>query len=58
LLPCCAQDHTTKESRGFAFVRFFDKRDAEVGGGRGGATRRRGAACGVRGAARRGALLS
>jgi hypothetical protein len=24
------QDHTTRESRGFAFVRFFDKRDAEV----------------------------
>ena len=25
------QDRNTKESRGFAFVRFFDKRDAEVG---------------------------
>jgi hypothetical protein len=36
VLPCSRQDHSTKESRGFAFVRFFDKRDAEVGGGRGG----------------------
>jgi hypothetical protein len=26
-----AQDRNTKESRGFAFVRFYDKRDAEVG---------------------------
>ena len=26
------QDHVTKESRGFAFVRFLDRRDAEVRG--------------------------
>jgi hypothetical protein len=25
-----SQDRNTKESRGFAFVRFFDKRDAEA----------------------------
>lgn len=28
--PACAQDHMTKQSRGFAFVRFHDRKDAEA----------------------------
>lgn len=35
------QDSNTKESRGFAFVRFFDQRDAEVRPGRRPSHRRR-----------------